>query len=141
MYIGVTTKGKGTILESDLSPEQIVNRDKKEVLSNLSFTDHSTNWSGCDDIERICDIKNIKCVDRIELTKPLVFRGSDYDSGHTYEWSIKVVEIRTVAYSYDSYLEKEINLCEEIYLKNLVGSAKPGLLDANDVDTARIEKL
>lgn len=110
IYIGVTTKGKGTILESDLSPEQVVKRNDKEVLSSLSFTDHSTNWSGCDDIERICDIKNIKLVDSIKLTKPLKFYGSDYDSGHTYNWSIQVVEIRTVAYSYGSYIEEEISL-------------------------------
>ena len=110
MYIGVTNKCKGTILESDLSPDEIVKRNDKGVLSSLSFTDHATNWSGCDAIDRICDIKNIKCVDFIKLTKPLKFYGSDYDSGHTYNWSIQVVEIRTVAYSYGSYIEEEISL-------------------------------
>lgn len=96
MYLGITPNNKAIILESDLSPEQIVNRNDLGILFGNSFTYYSTNWGGCDDINRVCQLKKIEITDIILLDEPLTFYGSDYDWGHEYDWSVVVDEIDTI---------------------------------------------
>ena len=101
MYLGKTPYNHVTILESDLSPEQIIARNKLGILVEESFTNYSTNWSGYDDLDRTCKLKKIEPTDFIALNKPLTFYGSDYDHGHEYEWSVVINEIDTVKDSID----------------------------------------
>ena len=96
MYLGKTPNNKVIILESDLSPEQIVTRNELGVLVKESFTYYTTNWGGCDDINTVCRFKKIKTTNAIMLNEPFIFYGSDYDWGHEYDWSVVVDEIDTV---------------------------------------------
>lgn len=98
IYLGQTTFGEDiyTLLESDLSPEQILNRVSKNLLADDSFTLNQTNWNGVDNLKRICELKGFKPKEKILLTTPLVFHGSDYDHGKEYSWTVKVDALETV---------------------------------------------
>lgn len=65
-----------------------------EKLSRSDFNHYSTDWNGRDDIERTLSIEKLKPTGRkIELEKPIYFRGYDTDMGHRYDWSFPVLEI------------------------------------------------
>lgn len=96
IYIGLAKFGRGTILQSDLSPDQIQERIDKGVLKETSFSIHPTNWNGTDDIARIYNLKGYKSNGTISLKKPLTFYGNDYDHGHIYEWGVKIVQLHTI---------------------------------------------
>lgn len=97
VYLGCTTKGQYAILLSDLNPEQICERNERDVLMDVSFTVARTNWGGCDDLERICEFENIAPTgDPIQLKTPLTFNGYDQDMFHKFDWSITVTSIQTV---------------------------------------------
>lgn len=87
---------KYTVLKSDLSPEQIVERDNKNILSKLSFIAFPTNWNGCDEFERTCEFCKIKPVKWIDLKSILIIAGVDYDCGHVYSWKLDIDKIATV---------------------------------------------
>lgn len=89
--------GKYAILTSDLSPEQVIERNKRGILKEASFAHYATNWGGADDLGRTCKLENIQCFEGpIILENFLTFSGKDPDHGHVYEWSIKIDRIYTV---------------------------------------------
>ena len=98
IYLGHSIRGKDmyTLLESDLSPEHILNRNLRNLLTEASFTPDPTNWNGVDDISRICKLKGFKPKDHIPLNSTLTFHGTDYDHGHEYSWSVEINMIATV---------------------------------------------
>ena len=61
------------------------------------FKHSSTNWSGCDAIQRTIEIMKLKLTgNTISLPSPITFYGEDYDMGHKYPWSFDVNEIYEV---------------------------------------------
>lgn len=65
-----------------------------ETLDRSDFTHYSTNWCGCDSVERLCEKLGIKPTGRkICLPKAITFRGVDDDMGHSYPWTFEVSEI------------------------------------------------
>lgn len=78
--------------------------DKETILSNLNsldesdFTHDCTNWMGCDEIDRTLKIENYHTIGEvIPLVKPLIYRGSDDDMGHSYDWQFTVYCLQPVA--------------------------------------------
>lgn len=63
-------------------------------LTEDDFVHNSTNWNGCDEIERTLTLKGYKPTGhRIALKEPVIFRGSDSDCGNQYPWRFDVNEI------------------------------------------------
>lgn len=98
IYLGQTTFGEDiyTLLESDLSPEQILNRVSKNLLTDDSFKINPPGWNGVAKLSHICESKGFKPKEKISLTTPLVFHGSDSDHGKEYSWTVKVDALETV---------------------------------------------
>lgn len=58
------------------------------------FIHESTNWNGCDRIERTLDLLKAELTGRgIALPHPIIFYGVDHDMGHEYRWQFTVDEI------------------------------------------------
>lgn len=65
-----------------------------DEIEASDFIHSSTNWCGCDDVDRALKIINkVPTGKKIELPKPIVYNGSDYDCGHNYSWRFEVNEI------------------------------------------------
>lgn len=65
-----------------------------DKLESSDFMHGSTNWNGCDTIDRTLVLKRLKKTDRKhELKSPLAYKGKDYDCGHEYPWKFEVTEI------------------------------------------------
>ncbi len=96
IYLGRTVHDKYVYLESDLAPNQIINRTQRKILTEKSFIPDPTDWGGCDDLKRVCKLMSIIPRDHLPLTENLTFYGTDYDHGHEYNWSIEVNMIVTV---------------------------------------------
>lgn len=55
------------------------------------FVHSSTDWSGCDYLERTLKIEKLKLTGReIMLKTPLIFCGTDNDMGHACDWEFLV---------------------------------------------------
>ncbi len=68
-----------------------------ENLDTSDFCHTSTNWGGCDTLERTFEVKKMHLTGNCtKLEKPLVFRGCDYDWGRSYRWEFAVNEIYEV---------------------------------------------
>ena len=91
IMLGVNKKGNRCCQLSCLVPFDGL------VVSELEASDFKhdcTNWNGCDEIQRTLEILRMKQTGKkITLDKPIVFYGSDYDWGHTYDWKFEVYEI------------------------------------------------
>ena len=62
------------------------------------FSHSSTNWNGCDSIERTLELENKELTGRkIKLSKPIRFYGVDDDMGHSYSWEVNIDEIHELA--------------------------------------------
>ena len=96
IYLGRTVHDDYVYLESDLTPEQIINRTQQKILTEKSFTPDPTNWGGCDDLEHVCKLRSVIPRDHLPLTENIKFYGTDYDNGHEYSWSVEVNMIVTV---------------------------------------------
>ena len=82
--LGVNSKtGKCCIIKSKASYDML-----KENYDLYKVQYDSTNWCGCDDVERTLGLRNIKLTDKSFNHKETV-RGSDYDHGHDYPWTFK----------------------------------------------------
>ncbi len=92
-------KSYGGILLSAYDFETLNNNiDSIEKSDFASY--NSTDWGGIDEIERICDIKQLSLTGRkIKLHKPIQFKGADDDNGHEYKWTVTVCEIWEVVQS------------------------------------------
>lgn len=97
LYIGHAARNQYMTLESDLTPNQIIERIQKNVLTADSFTCKTFNWSGIDKLERICLQFNCKPNIHIQLPSPIIIHGTDYDQGRTDEWNIKIHTISTTS--------------------------------------------
>ena len=65
-----------------------------DKLESSDFTHKSTNWCGCDTIERTLALMKMKKTGRYyKLETPLIFMGNDCDCGHVYHWKFEVTEI------------------------------------------------
>lgn len=76
--------------------ECLIPFDKLDLdnLQTSDFVHSSTDWNGCDYIERTLEKRRyIITGERITLKKPLIFRGVDHDMWHDYEWTFKIEEI------------------------------------------------
>lgn len=93
IMLGVKNKKLCCVLEclipfSSLIPDQIESSD---------FKHSSTNWSGCDKLQRTTEIMKLKLTGNIiTLPSPITFHGEDHDMGHTYPWSFEINEIYEV---------------------------------------------
>lgn len=96
VYLGRTTRGFYIYLESDLAPDQIIIRNERKILRSGSFTSDPTNWGGCDDLDRVCKLRNVQPQEHIPLIEHLLFYGCDFDHGHKYDWSVEVDMLLTV---------------------------------------------
>lgn len=90
VYFGKTTADKYTVLQSDLSPCEVLERIKLGVLSKNSFTIHPTNYGGQDDLERACRIEKVELNGAFPLEKELEFRGNSFSMEGNEEWKIEV---------------------------------------------------
>lgn len=73
---------------SSLTPEEVEASD---------FIHDSTNWCGCDSIERTLKLKKLVATgNKITLPHHITFHGYDEDWGHTYPWEFRVNEIHEV---------------------------------------------
>lgn len=80
------------LLKSPLSFEQI--KDNLYDLEVDDFIHRSTNWNGCDSLERILTFQGLRLTGRsVDLPQELVFEGEDHDMGHSYQWSFSVTRI------------------------------------------------
>ena len=60
-------------------------------LEESDFVHSSTNWHGCDTLERLLSLNNLHVTGRALMPgRPLVFCGVDYDHGHEDGWSFRV---------------------------------------------------
>lgn len=92
VFIGMDKLGKCCVLESLADFDQLCANSND--LSSDDFIHSSTNWSGCDDIERTLRIKGLQLTKRlIELPQPLFFSGEDHDWGLDYSWLFGVLYI------------------------------------------------
>ena len=88
MYLGVSGN-EACVLES-LVDFDTLNLYIADIESS-DFVHGSTNWCGRDTVERTCKIYAFELTGRrIQLSKPIVFRGTDYDMGHQYGWEFRV---------------------------------------------------
>ena len=82
--LGVNSKtGKCCIIKSNASYKML-----KENYDLYKVEYYSTNWCGCDDVERTLGLGNIKLTDKSFKHKETV-SGTDYDHGHDYPWTFK----------------------------------------------------
>ena len=82
--LGVNSKtGKCCVIKSNASYKML-----KENYDLYKVEYDSTNWCGCDDVERTLGLRNIKLTDKSFNHKETV-RGTDYDHGHDYPWTVK----------------------------------------------------
>ena len=82
--LGVNSKtGKCCVIKSKASYKML-----KENYDLYKVEYDSTNWCGCDDVERTLGLRNIKLTDKSFNHKETV-RGTDYDHGHDYPWTFK----------------------------------------------------
>lgn len=66
-------------------------------LEPSDFRHYSTNWCGCDSIERTLELRHLSLTGReFKLKKPLQFHGEDHDCGHVYPWTMLVDTIKEV---------------------------------------------
>ena len=92
VFIGITDDDKACILSS-LATFDLLVKNANDVEAS-DFVHSSTNWSGRDSLERTISIKRLSLTGReLLLPSPIVFTGSDYDSGHNYDWRCNVVKI------------------------------------------------
>ena len=91
-FIGMDEFGRCCVLKSLADFDQLC-ANANDIVSD-DFVHSSTNWSGCDEVQRTLRIKGLELNKRIlKLPKPIIFCGRDYDMGHTYPWSFKVLYI------------------------------------------------
>ena len=82
--LGVNSKtGKCCVIKSKASYKML-----KENYNLYKVEYDSTNWCGCDDVERTLGLRNIKLTNKSFNHKETV-RGTDYDHGHDYPWTFK----------------------------------------------------
>lgn len=70
----------------------------EQLKENYALYDkeyHSTNWAGCDDIERTLEINNIKLTGN-EFAQYEEIKGVDHDWGHIYDWCFTFDTVREV---------------------------------------------
>lgn len=90
-YMMLGVNGNYCCILNCLLPFDELDLDK---LESSDFTCDSTNWNGCDTIERTLTLMELKKTDRKhELKSPLVYIGNDCDCGHGYPWKFEVTEI------------------------------------------------
>lgn len=82
-------------------------------LYNVKFD--STNWGGCDELDRTLEKKNIELTGKYFLKSDEI-SGSDYDWGHEYPWTFKYDKIVEVRARGKELLSKE----EKDYLKAVI---------------------
>lgn len=93
IMLGVKNKQFCCVLEC-LIPFSGLIQDQIEASD---FNHDSTNWGGCDKIQRTIEIKKLKLTGNIiTLQSPITFYGEDHDMGHTYPWSFDINEIYEV---------------------------------------------
>lgn len=81
---------KCCVLKCLLSFNDLIN----DELEASDFTHESTNWCGCDDIERTLKLRNYKPTGCYRISKhPIIFNGHDSDMGNFHSWSFCVNEI------------------------------------------------
>jgi len=97
-YIGEAyDENKYILLKSDLSPNDIFNRNGLNVLLESSFIPKPITWGGKSDLKSICDEFNYELTDEhLNLTKPLVINGTDNDSGFSTDWRINIKKLLMV---------------------------------------------
>ena len=82
--LGVNSKtGKCCVIKSKASYKML-----KENYDLYQVEYDSTNWCGCDDVERTLGLRKIKLTDKSFNHKETV-SGTDYDHGHDYPWTFK----------------------------------------------------
>jgi len=89
--LGVSQDNKTCCVLECLLPFSMLNKDE---IQASDFHHDSTNWNGCDEINRTMNIRNFKKTgNKIVLNKPITYYGSDSDMGQSYSWSYNVFEI------------------------------------------------
>jgi len=94
-YIGITINGNACVLETTLTPKEIIERDTINKLYSHNFDHSATNWMGSDNLERTLKLEKLALDEKISLKLPIRITGEDSDMGHVYEWEIFVKEIFT----------------------------------------------
>jgi len=96
IYLGQTTRGSYSVLRSDLTPDQIIERINKGILLQESFAIYQIGWGGDGDLDSVCNHLGVQTVDEIELQDSFTFSGSDPDMSLRYNWSVEIIKIITV---------------------------------------------
>lgn len=91
-FVGITSTGKACKLDSAYDFNQL--KENTDQIERQDFIHDSSNWSGCDDVDRALKIFKVKMTsDHIHLNTPIEISGCDYDCGHSYPWSITITDI------------------------------------------------
>lgn len=92
--LGVYSPGNTCCILSCLLPFDELDPDN---LESSDFRHSSTNWCGCDSVDRTLAVEHLSLTGReIKLKKPLHFYGEDHDCGHIYPWSMSIDTIKEV---------------------------------------------
>ena len=92
-YLGVN--GNDCCILTSLLPFDMLDEGSIEESDFASV--RATDWGGSDSISRTVELENLTLTGKkIILKEPIIFRGCDYDMGHTYGWKFKVTEIHEV---------------------------------------------
>lgn len=93
IYVGICKDGKACILKSFACFEKIAAEINDIEASD--FVHEATNWGGCDKLDRVLNMREIKLTGRsVNLPTPIKFYGIDQDTNSDFEWSIEVTELR-----------------------------------------------
>lgn len=109
-YLGLLGARKCCILTSTLSPQEVMSH--AEVLKEEFFKHESTDWNGCDDIKRTKKLRHLITDGHYIPINPLTFSGVDYDHGHEYSWSVKVIGLMVCKEDTEAITKK--NALEEL---------------------------
>lgn len=91
---------KCCILTTELKFNELKEFINKYKHTNLPGKFRSTNWLGNDDVDRTLKLNNWELTDKI-ITYDGVYRGCDYDHGHSYNFEFKfnkIVKIKKSKY-------------------------------------------
>lgn len=100
IFLGVNDYGMCCLLETFLSFDQLC-KNSEDISSN-DFSHSSTNWSGCDNIQRTLNIRHLTLNNKIiKLSKKIFFYGKDYDHGHEYDWKFGISYIYDIKNNYN----------------------------------------
>lgn len=93
VFLGINENGKLCCILQTLATFEQLEAEKEDIESS-DFEHDSTDWYGCDRVDRTLQLRGlVKTGREIALEKPITFYGKDYDTGHMYSWRFTIFSI------------------------------------------------